>query len=71
MTTVASPSISSSWNAVRFLVVALLIVAAASLAFLVGRVTVGHSTRTVNITRVVPVPASSPDACRIVHTGAC
>ena len=69
MTTVASPSIHSSWNAIRFFVVALLIVAAASLAFMVGRVTVGHSTRTVNITRIVP--ASSADACRVVHTGAC
>jgi FlaG/FlaF family flagellin (archaellin) len=67
MTTVLSPAVDSSWNAVRLLVVALVIVAAASLAFVAGRVT--HSSHTNTVTRVVP--ASAPDLCRGAHRGAC
>jgi hypothetical protein len=63
MTTVLSPAVESSWNGIRFVVVALLILAAAALAFTVGRATVSHPTRTVTVTRVVP--ASAPDLCHI------
>ena len=65
MTTIASPAIQSSWNAVRFLVVALVILAVASLAFVAGRVT--HPTRTINHVAA----ASAPDFCRSAHHGAC
>lgn len=67
MATIASPAIHSSWNALRFLVIALVIVAAASLAFVAGRVS--HSTHTITVTHVVP--ESSPDFCRTVRSGAC
>lgn len=68
MTTVLSPVVDSSWHSVRFVVVALVIVAAASFAFVAGRVTQDQPTRTVTVTRVVP--AATPDLCR-AHRGPC
>jgi hypothetical protein len=69
VTTVLSPVVGSSWKVIRLLVVAALLVAAASLAFVVGRVTVDHPTRTITVTRVVP--ASAPDLCPVVRRGMC
>jgi len=67
MTTVAAPAIQSPWNAVRLLVVALVILAVASVAFVAGRVT--HPSHIVTVTHVVPV--STPDFCRSTHHGPC
>jgi len=69
-TTTLQPITTSSWNTARLALVALLIVAAALVAFAAGRITGGsHNTRTVTVTRVVP--ASVPDPCRPAHHGAC
>ena len=71
-TTTIQPMTTSSWNTTRLAIVTLLIVAAALVAFAVGRVTGGsHSTRTVTVTRVVPASAPISDPCRPAHHGAC
>jgi len=69
-TTTIQPMTTSSWNTTRLAIVTLLIVAAALVAFAVGRVT-GDSTHTVTVTRVVPASAPISDPCRPAHHGAC
>ena len=65
---VLAPVPTSSWNAVRALLIALIFVALLSAAFVIGRATTSSSTRTVTVTRVVP---AAVEPCTPAHHGPC